>query len=156
MGANALRVVQSEDIVEHVVGVSVWDQVEHLGVTLGVLLLINQQLAGDHHQDVSVGGSWLRVQGGDSVGNLLERQRHQLLYNVLGALQLRGLEGQHGLLSVQVAQLVSVRVELLVVEVAELGGNGVEIDCLLALTKITRDKTQTPKHPSEGLEVRKR
>lgn len=128
-----LRVVQSENIVEHIVGVSIWDQVENLGVTLGVLLLVNQQLSGDHHQDVSVGGGWLGIQGGDSVGNLQEWQGDQLLNDVLGTLQLGSLESQHGLFSVQVTQLVSVRVELLVVEVAELGGNGVEVDWTVSI-----------------------
>lgn len=126
--SSNLRVVQSENVVEHVERVSVWQQVEHLRVTLGVLLLVNQKLTGDHDQDVAVGRSWLGIQSGDSVGHLQERQGRQFLDNVLGTLELGGLEGQHRLLSVQVAQLGSVLVELLVVEVAELGGNGVKVD----------------------------
>lgn len=62
------------------------------------------------------------------MGNLLEGQVYQLLNDGLGALKLRGLEGQHGLLTVQVTQLSSVGVELLIVEVAELGGDGVEVN----------------------------
>lgn len=132
-----LRVVQSENVVEHIVRVSVWNQVEHLGVTLRVLFLVNQQLTGHHDQNVAVWRSWLGVQGGNAVGHLLERQRNQLLHNVLGTLQLRGFEGQHGLVSVQVAQLVSVRVKLLVVEVTELGGHGVKVDCRLVRNQKT-------------------
>lgn len=127
----ASRVVQSEDVVEHVVRGSIGNQVEHLRVTLGVLLFVDKQLAGHHDQNVALGRGGLGVQSGDSVGHLSKWQTGQLLHNVLGALQLRGLEGQHGLLSVQVAQLGSVVVELLVVEVAEFGGYGVEIDCVL-------------------------
>ena len=123
-----LRVVQSEDVVEHVIRVPVWNQVEHLRVTLRVLLLVDQQLTSDHGQDIAVGRSRLCVQRRDSVSDFLEWQGDQFLNNVLRALELSGLEGQHRLLSVQIAQLVSVLVKLLVVEVAELGGNGVEVD----------------------------
>lgn len=126
---SRLGVVQSENIVEHVVGVSVRNQVENLRVTLSVLLLVNQQFTGDHGQDVAVWRGWLCVQGGDTVSHLLERQSNQLLHNVLCTLELGGLEGQHGLVTVQVTQLGSVGVELLVVEVTELGGNGVEVNC---------------------------
>lgn len=104
---------------------------EHLRVTLGILLLVNQQLSSHHHQNVSIWRSWLSIQSRNSVGNLLEWQRHQLLHDILSTLQLGGLERQHRLFFVQVAQLVSVRVELLVVEVAELGGHGIEVNCLL-------------------------
>lgn len=104
---------------------------EHLRVTLGVLLLVNKQLTSHHDQNIALRRGGLGVQSGDSVGHFSKWQTGQLLHNVLGALQLRGLEGQHGLLSVQVAQLGSVVVELLVVEVAEFGGYGVEIDCVL-------------------------
>lgn len=62
------------------------------------------------------------------MGNLLEGQVYQLLNDGLSALKLRGLESQHGLLTVQVTQLSSVGVELLIVEVAELGGDGVEVN----------------------------
>lgn len=102
---------------------------ENLRVTLSVLFLVNQQLAGDHGQDIAIRRGGLSIQSGDSVSHFLEGQGHQLLDNVLGALELRSLERQHRLVSVQVAQLVSVGVELLVVEVAELGGDGGEIDC---------------------------
>lgn len=122
-----LRVVQSENVVEHVVGAGVRDQVEHLGVSLGVLLLVNQQLTGDHDQNVAVWRGRLGIQGGDSVGNLGEWQGGEFLDNVLCSLQLGGLKGQHGLVPVQGGQLGPVGVELLVVEVAELGGNGVEV-----------------------------
>ena len=101
---------------------------ENLGITLGVLLLINEQLSGDHHQNVTISRSWLSIQSGDSVNDFLERQGNQLLDDILSTLKLSGLKRQHGLVSVQVTQLVSVLVELLVVKVTELGGNGVEVD----------------------------
>lgn len=133
---HRLRVVQSEDVVEHVVRVSVWNQVEHLRVTLGVLLVVNHQLTSDHHQDVTLRRCWLGVQGGDSVCDLGEGQAGQLFHDVLGALHLGGLEGQHRLLSVEVTQLRSVTVELFVVELAELGSNGVEVYSAVSIPMI--------------------
>lgn len=128
---SILRVVQSKDIVEHIVRVSIWNQVEDLRVSLLVLLIIDQQLTGNHDQNVTIRAGWLGIQSRNTVDNLGEWQRHQLLNDVLTALQLRGLEGQHRLIPVKVTQLGSIGVKLLVVEVAELGGDGVKVNCWL-------------------------
>lgn len=101
---------------------------EHLRETLWVLLLIDEQITGDHHKNITVWRGWLRIQSGDTVGHLLERQGNKLLDDILGTLDLGGLKGQHGLLSVEVAQLGSVRIELVVVEFCELLGQGGKID----------------------------
>lgn len=68
--------------------------------------------------------------------DLGEGQAGQLFHDVLGALHLGGLEGQHRLLSVEVTQLGSVTVELFVVELAELGSNGVEVYSAVSIPMI--------------------
>jgi hypothetical protein len=51
-----LRVVESKDVVKHMEAVLLGDQVEDLGVSLGVLLLTNKQFAGNHNNDVTASG----------------------------------------------------------------------------------------------------
>ena len=121
------RVVQTEDVVEDVVGVSLRDQVEDLGEALRVGLVVDEEVAGDHDEDVAALGGWLGVEGGDAVGDLLERQGDELLDDALGTLHLTGLEGQHRLVPVEVAELGSVGVKLVVVELGELLREGVEV-----------------------------
>lgn len=70
-----LGVVQSEDVVQDVVGPVFWHEMENLGVSLGVLLLVDEKLTSDHDQHISVFASRLGVQRGNTVSDLGERQR---------------------------------------------------------------------------------
>lgn len=124
-----LRVVESKDVVKHEEAVVLGDQVEDLGVSLSVLLLINKELASDHDNNVTASRRGrLGIEGGDAVADLLERQRDELLNNALGALDLRGLKGEHGRVTVKVTELRTVSVKLLVVKGGKLLSNGLEID----------------------------
>jgi len=103
--------------------------VEDLGVSLSVLLLINKELASDHDNNVTASRRGrLSIEGGDAVADLLERQRDELLNNALGALDLRGLKGEHGRVTVKVTELCAVSIKLLVVKGGKLLSNGLEID----------------------------
>lgn len=127
--SNNTLVVESEDVVKDVVALVLRNKVEDLGVFLGVLLFVNEQLAGDHHNDVtSSRGSGLGIESYDAVANLLKRQRDELLNDSRGALDLTVLKGQHRRITVKVPKVRSVGVELLIVESSELLGNGKEID----------------------------
>lgn len=120
--------VESENVVENIVRRSIGNQVEDLGVRERVVA-INAQLAGDKHNHVSaLGRSGLGVNVGDLVSDLAKGQVNQLLDNGLGSLELSTSEGQHGVISVEVSELRPVGVKGLVVELAELLGEGVEID----------------------------
>lgn len=125
---DTLRVVQSKDVVQHVVRLALGQQVEHLRISLGQGFLVKLQLAGDHDQDVAVGRRRLGVESQDLVDDLAERQVLQLGDDGLGPLDLRRLKRQHRVLAVQVAQLAAVQVERLVVEVAELLGHSGKVN----------------------------
>lgn len=100
---HSLTEDETENVVEHKVGASVRNEVEYLGVSLGVLLLVNEKLTSDHDNDITVSRGGLGIQSSDSVGHLLEGERSQLLNDVLSTLDLRGLKGQHGLISLKLA-----------------------------------------------------
>lgn len=101
---------------------------EQLRVSLGVLLLVDEQLTGNHDENISVLRGRLGVQCGDSVAHLGEWQAGQLLNDGLGALDLVRLERKHRVVTVQVSELLSVLVELVVVEGAELLCESVEVN----------------------------
>ena len=107
---------------------------EDLGVRERVVA-INAQLAGHKHNDVSSSSrSGLGVNVGDLVSDLAKGKADKLLNDSLGSLVLGTSEGEHRLISVEVAELRPVGIEGLVVELAKLLGEGVEIDCVSAWT----------------------
>jgi len=115
-----LTVNQLEDVVEDkVVAGRVTHQLESLGVILGALLLVDQELAGNENDDAALKGG-LGIEGRNLVLDLLERKRRELLDDGVDAKGGGGLKSQHGLLAVEACKSLAVRVELVVVELDEL------------------------------------
>lgn len=103
---------------------------ENLGVRERVVA-INTELTGDKHNDVAaLSRSGLGIDIGDLVLDLAKGKVDELLDNGLGTLELSTSEGQHRVVSVEVTELSSISVEGLVVELTELLGERVEIDCV--------------------------
>lgn len=124
--------VESENVVEDIVRRSIRDQVENLGVRERVVA-INAQLSGDKHNDItSLSRSGLGVNIRNLVSDLAKGKANKFLNDSLGTLVLSTGEGEHRVITVEVTELRPVGIEGLVVELAELLGEGVEIDCVSA------------------------
>jgi hypothetical protein len=107
---------------------------EHLGISLRVLFIVDKEIAGDHDNHISIGGTGLSIQSSDSMGDFLEWKGCQFLDNCLSSLQLRRLERQHRMFSllsisshtrikatyVEISKLRTIRIELLIVKSGEL------------------------------------
>lgn len=105
---------------------------ENLGVRERVVA-INAQLSGDKHNDItSLSRSGLGVNIRDLVSDLAKGKANKFLNDSLGTLVLSTGEGEHRVITVEVTELRPVGIEGLVVELAELLGEGVEIDCVSA------------------------
>lgn len=63
---------KSEDVVEHVVGARVGDEVESLAEHLGVVAAVDENAARDHHQDATIGTGGLCISCRHAVAHLVE------------------------------------------------------------------------------------
>ena len=77
----------------------------------GVLLTGELEVAADEDEHAAGDAGGLAVDGGDAVLALLEGEGGELGDDVLCALDLLALEGQHGALLVEIRQPCAVRVE---------------------------------------------
>ena len=101
-------------------------QLEALGVVHRLLLLIDEESAGDEDND-SICAGGLGVEGGNLVLNLLEGESAELLSDGRDTLDRACLEGKHRLVTVEASQASAVSVKGLVVELHKLLGDSVEI-----------------------------
>lgn len=90
-----------------------------------VLAVVNKQLSGDEHDKRGdLGRRWLGIDGNYLVLDFLEGKADELLCDRGRALYLSRLPGHHRCVPVKRRKTITVGVELLVVELSELLGNG--------------------------------
>ncbi|CAH9061713.1 unnamed protein product [Cuscuta europaea] len=75
---------------------------KHLAKLKWVLFTAKLKVATDKYEKAAVSSRGLEVNGGDMVQALRKREVHQLLFDVLDALNLHALECQHGLIPVEI------------------------------------------------------
>lgn len=126
-GPLASADVQPEHVVLAEIAARVGDDLENLGELQGVLIVIDNQVACNEDHDTLVRRARLAVRLHDLVLDSLERQRGEFLDDVLGALELLALEGQHGRGAVQWTQASPVLIEHLVIVLDKLLSDLIEI-----------------------------
>lgn len=84
---------------------------EYLAELEGVLFAGKLEVAADEDQHAGVDAGGLAIDGGDGVLALVEGKGSELGDDVVRALDLLALEGEHGTLLIQIRQIAAVRIE---------------------------------------------